>query len=95
MRKIIQICAIPCAENNSKQNDLELFALCNDGTVWSMMYDSSNWRRLHDIPQDGYKGGDLCDFCGNFITSEIYFRHNDKKIFCSRYCYESRNDNHD
>lgn len=49
MRKVIQIAA-SAASCDYGLNE-SLFALCNDGTVWSLKYASKGWTRCPDIPQ--------------------------------------------
>lgn len=54
MRKIIQICAIPCGETPSSFNCPAIFALCNDGTLWVRdMIEGGKftWVSLPEIPQ--------------------------------------------
>lgn len=47
MRTIIQIVAIPM----TARSKLELFALCDDGSVWSRT-PNHEWTRVKEIPQD-------------------------------------------
>lgn len=47
MRKVIQIVI----------DDGDLFALCNDGSLWRWM--PCNWIRFQDIPQDAPETEDL------------------------------------
>ena len=65
MRKIIQIAA--CAAGHYEPGaggayQSELFALCDDGTLWILDY---RWKRCQDIPQylDDENGGTVpcCD----------------------------------
>ena len=46
MRKIVQISAAPV----NAVPTTEVFALCDDGSVWALW---KGWSRLPDIPQDG------------------------------------------
>ncbi|TNG94042.1 hypothetical protein FHQ28_05375 [Pasteurellaceae bacterium USgator11] len=46
MRKIIQIC------EGYYDCHSRLAALCNDGTLWVLDYDTEDWENLPDIPQD-------------------------------------------
>jgi hypothetical protein len=65
-RKIVQICVRPRAVLTYPNGDLEyyehdLYALCDDGTVWSMLEGASDagWHPgEHDIPQDVNKKED-------------------------------------
>jgi len=36
-------------------NAEEVFALCNDGSVWHHNYTIDEWVSLPDCPQDGYE----------------------------------------
>jgi hypothetical protein len=48
-RKPIQIAAIPATDEGSEL----LFALCDDGSIWSIQPDQlrpDTWKRLPDIP---------------------------------------------
>jgi hypothetical protein len=64
-RKIIQIEAAPehiqprhlglgYAGRDTSLNRASLYALCNDGTLWVMVWvdQQAHWERLKDIPQD-------------------------------------------
>lgn len=47
MRKIINIAAIPETPDNYGQ----LYALCNDGSVWAQQIGTDEWVLISDIPQ--------------------------------------------
>lgn len=49
MRKIIQICAIPCGTGGDATNTPALMVLCNDNSVWQ--FERGEWRKVTDIPQ--------------------------------------------
>ena len=54
-RKIIQISSWGISYSHTNVIHDELYALCNDGTVWVKAHDSGRdceWDRLSDIPQD-------------------------------------------
>jgi hypothetical protein len=59
MRKIIQICAIPCGQTTYGDpmkkyfNSCQVIALCNDNTSWN--FEKGKWSKLPDIPQTDYK----------------------------------------
>lgn len=51
MRKITQICAIPCGGNaDGDSNYRSLYALCNDNTLWRNT-PTYGWAQIEDIPQ--------------------------------------------
>lgn len=55
-RKIVQITAVPwtdCSESgNSYTSHIELFALCNDGTVWFRNAGGGGpWVQIQPIPK--------------------------------------------
>lgn len=52
-RKIIQISACSPMESQSHQTAIEVFALCNDGTVWAndCSTTESEWWQLPKISQ--------------------------------------------
>lgn len=56
MRKIIQIAAIPAGVNGYSSNSGQLFALCDDGKLFSFVlsqYVTKNpWFEIEPIPQD-------------------------------------------
>jgi hypothetical protein len=47
MRKIIQIAAIPKAE----QQSAKIVALCDDGTVWIKALTGDRWEAVPNVPQ--------------------------------------------
>lgn len=46
-RKIVQITAVPGADNDESS----IYALCSDGTLWVLAH-SGQWHQLPPIPQD-------------------------------------------
>lgn len=52
-RKVIQITAMPCADNNHSFHDTILYALCDDGTMWKKHGGQDTWIQLPPIPKDG------------------------------------------
>jgi hypothetical protein len=50
MRKIIQICVLPKKNEDAEHIDPEVFALCDDGLVFTNL-GGSHWYPLNDIPQ--------------------------------------------
>lgn len=52
-RKVIQITAMPCGNNNYSFHDTILYALCNDGTMWKKHGPTDVWIQLPPIPKDG------------------------------------------
>ena len=79
MRKIIQICAIPCAETRYGDplsryfNSTLIVALCNDSSVWIKDYSKNGWGKVEDIPQDDY------DEIGNFECNCRYVTHSEQQ----------------
>lgn len=59
-RKIIQITA--AGAGGDENPDIELYALCNDGTVWVQLYDfkvkETYWKQIYPIPQPEAEGGE-------------------------------------
>ncbi len=51
MRKIIQIAACGTENTQSTQANLRVYALCDDGTIWSMS-ETQDWIKEPPIPQD-------------------------------------------
>jgi hypothetical protein len=56
MRKIVQIAAIDWAEGGDYHSP-QVFALCNDGSLWEHDIPAREWHRLPDIPQEAVEGG--------------------------------------
>lgn len=48
MRKIVQIATLATRDGLGHK----LFALCDDGTVWSGTEGSNAWKKMANIPQD-------------------------------------------
>ena len=52
MRKIIQI-AFSGVENTSQtQCNAQLFALCDDGTLWMIKNNDDKWIKIPNVPQE-------------------------------------------
>lgn len=56
-RKIIQIAAIPCSRieigpYSAVYHKSEVYALCDDGTLWGRTTDHQEWEKIAPIPQD-------------------------------------------
>ncbi|MFZ7164630.1 hypothetical protein ACLSYV_03775 [Avibacterium avium] len=52
MRKIIQICSDSYHNSETGASAENLFALCDDGSVWRRIELFTGWERLEPIPQD-------------------------------------------
>ena len=53
-RKIIQICAAGGAfgdVDGGTNIETELYALCDDGTVWYLTNNTRGWKEIIDVPQ--------------------------------------------
>jgi hypothetical protein len=48
VRKVVQI----AVSGETEQTSWNLFALCNDGTIWHRMPNKDTWTRVEDIPQE-------------------------------------------
>lgn len=53
-RKIIQICSGVYSDCSTEYIDSDLFALCDDGTVWNLVQGNQGkkWKLLPEIQQD-------------------------------------------
>lgn len=51
-RRIVQIAAVGHENNQLWQGHTELFALCDDGSLWAQSHGEPQWHSVIDIPQD-------------------------------------------
>lgn len=47
-RRIIQISAAKCSDGSNQES---LFALCDDGTLWQMLFSKHQWNQVINVPQ--------------------------------------------